>query len=419
MWPFTSKFRRSGFRRPGFRPRLEAFEDRALPSTLTVTNPLDDGSVGSLRYEMGIAQSGDKIVFADSMAGQTITLNPAYGPLQGSIALTIQGPGGADQVTIDGAGQTQIFHFYPGPSGFIDNVTLSNLTLINGNANNSPGGGNSAGGGAVYEGNGNLTLSNCVFSQNSADGAGGGAINFGSVNPLGALPLLTCNNCIFSSNHADVGLGGAIGLFRGVESIDHCTFVDNHADQSQGGAIFLIGGGVIDHSTFSGNHADVGGFGGAIATVTSLTLEHDMFSGNHAYGVSGYGGAGGAVFLKGGQDTIAYCVFSGNQADDGGAIYNAGGIFVTIDHSSLSDNQAYAGGAIFNADFVNTTPLTINASDVFDNVAVQGGGIYNDDGCQLTITNSADCGNDAIVGDDVFNLGHLTIVRSDVCDIVN
>ena len=31
------------------RPRLEALEDRWLPSTLTVTSPLDDGSSGTLR----------------------------------------------------------------------------------------------------------------------------------------------------------------------------------------------------------------------------------------------------------------------------------------------------------------------------------------------------------------------------------
>src|SRR5262249_19336720 len=104
-----------GFRREAYRPRVEALEDRNLPSTLTVTNPRDDGSVGSLRYEMSIAQSGDKIVFADSMAGQTITTNPAYGELSysghGNTDLTIQGPGGADRVTISGGGQSRIFSF--------------------------------------------------------------------------------------------------------------------------------------------------------------------------------------------------------------------------------------------------------------------------------------------------------------------
>src|SRR6516162_1208819 len=59
---------------PRFRPQLEVLEDRWMPSTLTVTNNLDNGSVGSLRYEIGQAKKGDTIVFAPSLNGQTILL---------------------------------------------------------------------------------------------------------------------------------------------------------------------------------------------------------------------------------------------------------------------------------------------------------------------------------------------------------
>src|SRR6266487_1364136 len=63
-----------------FRPRLEVLEDRWMPSILTVTNNLDTDRFtppipGSLRYEIGVAQSGDTIVFSQSLKGQTLTLN--------------------------------------------------------------------------------------------------------------------------------------------------------------------------------------------------------------------------------------------------------------------------------------------------------------------------------------------------------
>ena len=71
------------------RLQLEALEDRAVLSTLTVINPADSGA-GSLRSKVAAAHPGDTIVFAPSLTGHTITLT------SGEIALnkpTITGPG--------------------------------------------------------------------------------------------------------------------------------------------------------------------------------------------------------------------------------------------------------------------------------------------------------------------------------------
>jgi hypothetical protein len=53
-------------------PRLDVLEDRTLPSTFTVTNLLDNGSVGSLRYEIQTANStpGPNVInFASGLHG--------------------------------------------------------------------------------------------------------------------------------------------------------------------------------------------------------------------------------------------------------------------------------------------------------------------------------------------------------------
>src|SRR6516165_7103032 len=79
-------------------PRLEILEDRTLPSTLTVLNNLDSGA-GSLRDAIKNAGSGDTIVFASSLNGQTITLTS--GGLAISHSLDIEGPG-ANLLAISG-----------------------------------------------------------------------------------------------------------------------------------------------------------------------------------------------------------------------------------------------------------------------------------------------------------------------------
>src|SRR5258707_4658165 len=107
-------------KRPIFRPTLEALEDRWVPSTLTVRNNLDSGA-GSLRAEIAAAHSGDTIVFAPSLNGQTITL--ASGELLIKKNLTVAGPGAAN-LTISGNHASRVFELSK-----LDQVTLSGLTI--------------------------------------------------------------------------------------------------------------------------------------------------------------------------------------------------------------------------------------------------------------------------------------------------
>src|SRR5262249_50975323 len=86
--------------------QLEALEDRAVPSTFTVTN-LSDHDPGSLRAAILAANANpgaDTIQFAHGLHG-TIPLASEVAITQD---LTIHGPG-ANQVTVSGGGTTRVF----------------------------------------------------------------------------------------------------------------------------------------------------------------------------------------------------------------------------------------------------------------------------------------------------------------------
>src|SRR5262249_3932597 len=85
-------------------PSLESLDERWLPSTLTVTNSLDDGSFGSLRYEIAAASPDDRIAFAKSV--HSITLNGSE--LVVDKDLEIDGPG-VTELTISGNNASRVF----------------------------------------------------------------------------------------------------------------------------------------------------------------------------------------------------------------------------------------------------------------------------------------------------------------------
>jgi hypothetical protein len=106
-------------------PRIEVLEDRTLPSTLTVTSAADKGS-GSLRDTITNAKSGDTILFAPSLNGQTITLTSDQLTLNKS--LDIEGPG-AGLLALSGNDTNRIFDINEGLT-----VTINGLTLAHGQA---------------------------------------------------------------------------------------------------------------------------------------------------------------------------------------------------------------------------------------------------------------------------------------------
>jgi hypothetical protein len=284
-WLRKSKSRPRTSRRAGstVRLRLEALEDRCVPSTLTVTTYADSGP-GSLRDDIAAARSKDTIVFAPSLDGQTITLTSGY--LLVNKDLTIAGPG-ASQLTVSGGGKSEVFHVsgYDSATGKSSriNFSLSELTISNGDA--------STGGGIYVDYLASLTLSGCTLSGNSAS------------------------------------WGGAIYNWHGTVTITGCTLSGNTVNED-GGAIFNNGTMTISNSTLSGNSAvgpDFGiGDGGAIYNQkgASLTVSGCALSNNIA------GGAGGAIYNTGLASTLTVLdsTFSGNKPNNIFGLYtDAGG----------------------------------------------------------------------------------------------
>ena len=68
---------------------LPAFTHAA---THTVTSLADDGSAGTLRALCASAADGDEIVFGASLAGGTIEITTASGPIEIGTTLSIAGP---------------------------------------------------------------------------------------------------------------------------------------------------------------------------------------------------------------------------------------------------------------------------------------------------------------------------------------
>jgi hypothetical protein len=293
-----------------FRPRLEALEDRCVPSTLKVTNTADSGP-GSLRYEIAQANSGDTIVFDPKLSRQTITLTG--GELVISKSLTINGQGetiasqpyqngifepvnGSRIFEVDGAGTT---------------VALSGLTLTNG-------GGTRYGFGATGY---------------PYDGYGGAILNFGTLTVSGC----TLGGSTLNGNEAQ-NSGGAIANF-GALTVSGCYVSGNTAS----GVTFIRsndgGGGIYNAGTLtvSGSHVvdNSAGTGGGIYNAGTMTVSGSYVQNNSAH-------------------TTAVGVVA-----EGGGIFNAAFGTLTLKDSTVLNNVAPSG-----ADVYNLGALTLDDSDV-------------------------------------------------------
>ena len=280
-------------------------------------------------------------------------------------------------------------------------VTLTNLTLINGNFSGS-GTGNCPGygcGGGLYTW-GDLSLTNVII-QDSQTRRGGGAYVLGALAAVdtnwlkntgtnqrgGALEVYgdaTITGGLVQGNAATVGGG----LFANAAlAISGTHFISNTATSTgtgSGGAIYSAGALTLINARFERNTSYTGA--GAVlhspGTNEFLSISHTQFISNTTLNASAQGGA----LYASATSTIHASTFQGNSAPGSGG---AGGALVafraiTLTNTSLISNTAGSqGGAIYHwglNETGNTSqvyPLMMADSLLAGNQAgAEGGGLY-------------------------------------------
>src|SRR5829696_1007184 len=187
---------------------------QAQAATYTVANTNDSGP-GSLRQAIldANASSGvaDTIDFDLSLSGpQTITLASQLPTITDGAGLTIDG--GSADITLSGNNVVRVFEV-----GNSAKLTLNNLTVANGRADN-------AGGGILNLGT--LEVNNSTISGNRAGTFSGGIHNVGT---------LTVNSSTISGNSAGTDNGGIGNASAGTLTVNNSTISGNSANNNGGG----------------------------------------------------------------------------------------------------------------------------------------------------------------------------------------
>jgi hypothetical protein len=312
------------------------------PNTIIVTNTNDSGP-GSLRQALADATDGYTITFV-----VTGTIQLTSGELFIGKNINISGPG-ALYLAVSANYESRVFHiehFMP------VSVSISGLTIRNGNSSAGSGGG-------IYAFNANLTLSDCVVSDNGAPGGGGGGIYSTAGDAL-------IENCLFLNNSAASRDGGAI--YNIGATCCNTAYLDLHTSTIMGS--YAINGGAIYNTEK------------AVLTITDSTISNNQASHN-----------GGGICNTGQLESVAgvylsNSTISGNTAAAGGAIYqdtSQNGAFSQIQNSTLAGNTV---GTIWSYGSMATVQLTNTVLKAGTTGATILGGMITSHGFNLSSDNA-------------------------------
>jgi hypothetical protein len=296
---------------------------------------------------------------------------------------TIVGPG-ADLVTVDGGGKSQVFDIDGG------SAAISGLTVTGGKADF---------GGGLYNDGGTLSLTECTVSGNSAT-FGGGVANVKS-------GTTTLADSTVSNNSAGTTGGGLVSN-SGTLDLTNTTVSHNSAGYGGGLANLTTGTATVIGGTFSGNAASHQG-GGLFSNGPSLSLTGTTVSGNSTPG------RGGGLFNNGGTLELTGATVTGNSAytawqpSDGGGLFNQAGTTIATDCTISSNSTFQFGGGVCNLGTLTLTDCAISRNVV---VNTTGGGINNQG--IATLTNCTISGNAAGGGGGMYISNTTTLINCTV-----
>jgi hypothetical protein len=245
--------------------------------------------------------------------------------------ITINGSGPATTL-IDAAGLgDRVFQVLA-----LGNLSISGVTVLNGDSRSAPVGQPGDGGGFLNAGT--LSINSAVVSANEARDSGGGVANV-------AGGTLTITDSTIAANLAPTGAG--IYVAGGIATLTRSTVSGNSAAVGAGGISNQDSTLTVVNSTISGNEAQ--GHGGGIVNTGQLTIRNSTISDNSA-GMSG----GGVYNTRSGSVTAQNTIFAENESlGDGAADFD--GTANSLGDNLIGDSSGSSGWTT--SDFVDIDPL--------------------------------------------------------------
>lgn len=363
------------------------------------------GDVPGLISALQAAGNGDTVKLGKQC---TYTLAAPYAGIDGlppiAIALTFDGRGST--IRRSSAAGTALFRILHVDAA--GNLTLKNVTLMNGSLDNFPG----QNGGGILNSGGALTMDRVTVTGNKAF-QGGGVNSYGGA--------FTMTNSVVSNNEG-TDHGGGMHLFGNATITD--SEVKNNTAWILAGGILAGGPTTLTRTVVSGNIASSGGGIISYSANSPLTLIDSEVSNNTALGSGGIFSYGSTIWVVGstisgnkattdrgggiqtsGTLAVFSSTFAANEAFTyGGAIDSSG--LLLVSQSTLTGNKALFGGAV-----ATSGSSTVYRTTFSGNTASQDGGAIRAGGT-LGIVESTLSGNTAIFGGAVKSYGTLTIDRS-------